>query len=287
MLLTCDCPAIAAKLDYWNVDEYYVTIPDLVEIDPSGFDDYIIFDSEKRTTTIRSLPIDFSAPYLISQSPSSVDIDSIEAPTKWFHTQNQIVSAVLLADLAGQLNAGGVRQGVYGVAQIVDGALVSGVSYLEAAVEVLNGQRQNFKTGDLIYMKWVDDVAGGTAREGWVICDAPCSERLEQFQMLTNWEYGKAWAQFQLVDETAPYGVGIVEDPQGIFSDQLSMGKKGLSIWTCRGRHFVIQARCNQTFTVPTLGSCVWGSEGDPHCAQTTSAYCTLLGGTWTSGGSC
>jgi hypothetical protein len=238
--------AIADKLDYWNNDEYYVTLPDLVAIDPSGFDDYIVYDTLRKTTTVRSLPVDFMPPYLLSQSPSGSAYDSAEYPVKWFHTQNQIVSAKVSADILGQMNIGGVRQGVYGVAQIIDGALVNGSGYFPNTVNVLNGQRQNFKTGDLIYMKWFDDVAGGTAREGWVICDAPCVERLGKFTMLTDWYVGKAHAHFQLIDETAPYGVGIIEDPLGVFADVIVTGNSGLSRQTCSGRYFAIQAPCNQ-----------------------------------------
>ena len=113
-------------------------------------------------------------------------------------------------------------------------------------------------------------------------------EQLESFTMLSNWVGTVAAARFTLIDGTVSYGVGIVEDKLGIFTDQLHYGQAGLAIRTTLGRHHVIQAKCAQTtVTPPTFGCCVIprspGLGGDIS-AQTTQAICTELGGEWTAG---
>lgn len=284
--------AIANKIDYWNVDEYYVTLPEIVKLDPSGFDDYIIYENsgDKKTTTVRSLPIDFCAPFLLSQTPAGGESLEISYPTLWFHTQNQIVSARALTNIAGGIVTAGMRQGIFGTAQIIDKSLKfagSGSNYAEAFVTVLNGQSASVKAGDLIYLKWVDDVYAGLAWEGWVITSAPpCLEKLEKFVMHSGWISGLALATFTLIEAVSPDVTATLEDPLGIFSDQLRYGGTGLSIRTCSGRHFVIQAKCGQTIVDPPapLGCCVYGSPGSPSTAYTTEANCALVSGVWTAG---
>ena len=116
----------------------------------------------------------------------------------------------------------------------------------------------------------------------------PCSEKLEQFTMLSGWQNLKAAAAFMLITASSPDQYGIVEDPLGIFTNQIGYGHSGLSIRTCNGRHFVIQAKCNQSIvTPPVLGMCLIGSAGNSTCANTTEANCTLLGGVWTAATAC
>ena len=96
--------------------------------------------------------------------------------------------------------------------------------------------------------------AGGTGSQ-WAIVrigNAACSERLEKFVMLSDWsDDGFAMAQFTLIEESIADMVGIVEDPLGIFGDQIGYGNSGLATRTCSGRHFVIQAACDQDDVTP------------------------------------
>ena len=91
--------------------------------------------------------------------------------------------------------------------------------------------------------------AGGTGSQ-WAIVrigNATCSERLEKFVMLSDWsDDGLATARFTLIEESIADMEGILEDPLGIFADQLGRGNFGLATRTCSGRHFVIQAACDQ-----------------------------------------
>lgn len=122
----------------------------------------------------------------------------------------------------------------------------------------------------------------------WVAIPIPCSEKLEKFTMLSGWSGTNATAAFTLIEEAIADEWGTLEDPLGIFTDQIGYGHAGLSIRTCDNRHFVIQAKCNQTpITPPTLGQCLYGTPGSLHCAQTTEANCTLLGGVWTAATAC
>lgn len=173
--------SIADKLDYWNVDEYYVTLPDLVVIIPSGFDDYILFDTEKKTTSVRSLPVDFMAPYLLSQAPAGDE--SEESPTLWFHTQNQTVQARMYtaAEIGGVTS--GFRNKVTADAQIIDySLLIPPTEFAEARVTVVNGEARVIPEGTIVHLAWMDCVlwdteaypAGPVAYEGWVIDWADC-----------------------------------------------------------------------------------------------------------------
>ncbi len=135
--------------------------------------------------------------------------------------------------------------------------------------------------------------AGGTGTQ-WAIArigNTTCSERLEKFVMLSDWsDDGFAVARFTLIEESVADVVGIVEDPLGIFADQIGFGNSGLATRTCSGRHFVIQAACDQDPVTPSapLGSCAYISpDGESSCSVTTQANCNLIAGTWTAGGTC
>ncbi len=135
--------------------------------------------------------------------------------------------------------------------------------------------------------------AGGTGSQ-WAIVrigNTACTERLEKFVMLSDWsDDGFAMARFTLIEETIADMVGIVEDPLGIFADQIGYGNSGLATRTCGGRHFVIQAACDQDDITPSapLGSCSYNDPtGGPACSITTEADCAAIPGTWTLGGTC
>ncbi len=135
--------------------------------------------------------------------------------------------------------------------------------------------------------------AGGTGTQ-WAIVrigNTTCSERLEKFVMLSDWsDDGFAVARFTLIEESVADVVGIVEDPLGIFADQIGFGNSGLATRTCSGRHFVIQAACDQDDVTPSapLGSCSYnGPDGEPDCSIMTQADCNAIAGTWISGGTC
>ncbi len=135
--------------------------------------------------------------------------------------------------------------------------------------------------------------AGGTGIQ-WAIVrigNTACSERLEKFVMLSDWsDDGFAMARFTLIEQSIADMVGIVEDPLGIFADQIGYGNSGLATRTCSGRHFVIQAACDQDDVAPSvpLGSCSYsGPTGDPVCSITNEADCDAIPGTWTLGGTC
>lgn len=117
-----------------------------------------------------------------------------------------------------------------------------------------------------------------------------CSERLEQFTMLSDWIGNEAFAKFRLATATGVDQYGILEDleaPDSIFTE-LTYGQTGWAIRTCDGRHFVIQAKCAQaTVSPPETGCCTIerspGAGGDI-TGQATEANCAFLGGTWTEG---
>lgn len=98
---------------------------------------------------------------------------------------------------------------------------------------------------------------GGTGLQ-WAIIrigNAPCYDTLERFQMTSNWFGGIATATFINLSGAYSEPTGLLEDPLGIFEDQLVSGNVGLSHRTCQGRHFVIQAKCNQPrFPLNTSG---------------------------------
>jgi hypothetical protein len=135
--------------------------------------------------------------------------------------------------------------------------------------------------------------AGGTGSQ-WAIVrigNTACTERLEKFVMLSDWsDDGLAVARFTLMEAAASDMVGIVEDPLGIFADQIGLGNSGLATRTCSGRHFVIQAACEQDDVAPSapLGSCAYSDPtGNPACSLTTEADCAAIPGVWTLGGTC
>lgn len=115
------------------------------------------------------------------------------------------------------------------------------------------------------------------------------SDTLERFVMRSDWVGGIAAATFtNLSEPTWPDENGVVEDPLGIFADILGIGGQGLSIRTRYGRHYVIQAKCDQVDVPPVdpVGSCEFYVEGvGSQCVVTTSAMCTLLGGTYGGNG--
>lgn len=172
---------IASKLNFWNAEEYFITLPDLVLIEPSGFDDYIVFDTLKKTTIVRSLLVDFIAPYHVSQAPTGEESASL--PTLWFHTANQTV----LAKLPDGAPAGGVTSGVLNKvtaqAQIMDFALTvpagfgGAPTFYQALVTCVNGEKTEFPPGKIVHLVWMDCVLWQTgdpygspiAYEGWVI----------------------------------------------------------------------------------------------------------------------
>ncbi len=102
--------------------------------------------------------------------------------------------------------------------------------------------------------------AGGTGSQ-WSIVrigNARCYNTLERFQMTSNWFGGIATATFINLSGAYSEPSGIVEDPLGIFADQLLAGHIGLSNRTCEARHFVIQAKCKQS---TSSSSSVGGGE--------------------------
>ena len=123
----------------------------------------------------------------------------------------------------------------------------------------------------------------------WNIGKPVCTDRLERFVMRSDWFGGIALATFTMAGEDDPYATGVLEDPDGIFTDQFRMGSVGWSMLTCKGRHFAIQGKCKQAAVTPPepLGRCLWGSPGAPNCAYTTEANCELVSGIWDEGVPC
>ena len=125
-----------------------------------------------------------------------------------------------------------------------------------------------------------------------------CTERIETFALNTNMVGGVGLASFgalSIPDYSSPMtydgetvsnpyhgeaSAGLLLDPQGIFSS-LKAGSTGLSILTCDGKHYVIQAGCNQTEVTPVdpTGACVYYIQGssEPGCFITTAAVCNAL----------
>ncbi|AMV30917.1 hypothetical protein VN12_02295 [Pirellula sp. SH-Sr6A] len=110
-------------------------------------------------------------------------------------------------------------------------------------------------------------------------------DTLERFIMRSSWVGGSALATFtNLSEPSIPASGGIVEDPLGIFFDILGPWNEGLSIRTRYGRHYVIQARCDQTDIPPDepIGSCqVYDESTGLVCYQTTEAICDFLNGSY------
>ncbi|HUP79618.1 MAG TPA: hypothetical protein VM260_13790 [Pirellula sp.] len=139
--------------------------------------------------------------------------------------------------------------------------------------------------------------AGGTGTQWAVVrignasSGVSCSERLEKFVMLSNWNSGLAVARFWFAGVSTGSGgtVGIVEDELLIFDNQLSYGKWCNSILDCNGRHFVIQAKCAQATVVPSdpIGACILSPGDGGGCFQLSESDCEAMGGTWTLGDPC
>lgn len=127
----------------------------------------------------------------------------------------------------------------------------------------------------------------------WVAVAPPqatTSDSLERFVMRSNWVGGVAAASFvNLSIPSLSTVYAIVEDPLGIFADVLGVGGQGLSIRTRGGRHYAIQAKCDQADVPPTdpVGACEVYVQGVPgvNCFVTTEAVCTLFGGTYQGDG--
>lgn len=117
------------------------------------------------------------------------------------------------------------------------------------------------------------------------------ADTLERFVMRSNWVGTTALATFTNLSEPA-FGTtnGVVEDPLGIFTDILGVGGEGLSIRTRYGRHYVIQAKCDQVETPPVdpIGACSVYTESTAGvvCFQTTEAICELMDGAYGGDGS-
>lgn len=286
--------AIVLDLREWLIDEYYVVFPDVIRIEPGGFDDYIIYElsGDKKTTTVRSLPIDFAPPFLLAQSPSGAAFDNHSTQVKWFRTNNQTCVATVSEEIpASTTSPDGLRGGERGKAIIHHPSLAFGDPWNRAEVYVIASETTGkIAAGTLIHIAWVDDSYANGVKTHWVVDWPECSERLERFTMLSEWQGTNALASFRLATAAGIDQYGILEDPEGIFTDQIGYGNTGLSIRTCNGRHFVIQAKCDQESTPPAapMGSCAFsGPDGDPQCAMTTEAACNAIPGTWTFAGTC
>lgn len=136
-----------------------------------------------------------------------------------------------------------------------------------------------------------DDIEANCLRVARDFVDTQAqSDTLERFVMNSNWVGGVAAATFtNLSEPSIPVQAGVVEDPLGIFTDTLGVGGQGLSIRTRYGRHYAIQAKCDQADVPPTdpVGACEVYVQGVPgvNCFVTTEAVCTLLGGTYQGDG--
>ncbi|AMV31338.1 hypothetical protein VN12_04420 [Pirellula sp. SH-Sr6A] len=124
----------------------------------------------------------------------------------------------------------------------------------------------------------------------WVatLSTSSVSDTLERFLMTSNWYGGICTATFTNLSEPAfPVIAGILEDPEGIFTDILTAGNRGLAIRTRYNRHYIIQAKCNQT-PAPSdpTGACeAYIEELGTICIVTTLDACTELGGDYAGNG--
>ncbi len=286
--------AIGTRFTDWTSQQHAITLPGFADIVPSGFDDLIIYDGEKGQTIVRSLPRDWFPKYLLAQHV--IGEGSKYADCLWFHTPLQTVMALSIEAIPiGGTGEDQLLKNSVGEFQLMDHALALSTSgaFRKAIVQALNPELWKIPSGTVVQLTWARcKLTGDVDYEGWIASSqAPpdCSEKLERFTMLSGWYGTECAASFKLITSSgSPDRYGLLEDPEGIFTDQIDYGNTGLSIRTCSGRHFVTQAKCNQTPVTPaTTGKCVFGSPGNPDCAVTTEANCTLLGGTWTSGGTC
>ena len=172
---------IAGKLNAWNLDEYYIAFPDLVRIEPSGFDDYIVYEASggKKTTTVRSLPIDFVAPFLLAQA-SSAD-DDTGNQTKWFRTANQTVVGRISDGMPVGGVTGGFRDDIKEFVLIHHPSLVVGGILNRAEVHAVATEKyRELAAGTIVHLAWVDDYYSGIGAEGyysnWVIDWADCDD---------------------------------------------------------------------------------------------------------------
>lgn len=165
--------AIASKLNLWHVEEHYVVFPDLIYLHPSGFDDYIIYESsgDKKTTTVRSLPIDFAPPFLLGQARSGPDFDGPYDQTKWFYTNNQTCVAIVTEEIPkATIDELGFRGGERGKARIRDRALVIGGVLSRAEVYVVATDTcQEVDVGSTIHIVWVDDYYLNGVQTHWIV----------------------------------------------------------------------------------------------------------------------
>ncbi len=183
---------ISAKINQWNIDEYYVVFPDLIYLDPSGFDDYIIFESsgDKKTTTVRSLPIDFMAPYLLGQAQSGPGFDTTAIQTKWFRTTKQTVQGKLINGAAAGGVTSGFRNQVLVEVQIIDMSLLlppvgsAPRLFAKAKVKAVNAEARALAGATIVHLVWMDSVlwnseagsgvGAAIGRTGWTIDWADC-----------------------------------------------------------------------------------------------------------------
>ncbi len=172
--------AIAEKVSLWNHEEYYVVIPDLVKLDPSGFDDYIIYEcsGDKKTTTVRSLPVDFFPLYLLAQEVATgADSDA----ALWFHTSKPSATGRLVNSIGACSTTIGLRNRVtIANVQLHDFSLyLAGTppTFIAVRVIAINATRDAGAVGKVVHLCWVNDVVAayggggdvGIPYEGWVI----------------------------------------------------------------------------------------------------------------------
>jgi hypothetical protein len=101
---------------------------------------------------------------------------------------------------------------------------------------------------------------------------------------------------FHPLNSVTPVESGaLIYDPLGLVT-RYCKGTRCYVIRTYEGEYIVVSGPCPPTTPCASsssgsepapLGSCLYGSPGEPSCTINTQAACNTLGGIWTAGGSC
>ena len=175
------CEFIKDEILPWH-EEYIVTLPGLVKLVPSGHDDWILYDSQKGVTVVKSMPIDFNPAYLLGVLPCNSSSLNAGANAYYWHTERDSVLAKVTSAMSagGKDNTSGLRKISAGSCQIMDvGIHIDGTyTFGIATVTAVNPQKTPVPFGSIVHLVWQSNVlltsGVATTYEGWVIDWVDC-----------------------------------------------------------------------------------------------------------------
>ena len=176
------CEYFKDQIEPWYEEEYLVSLPGLVKLVPSGFDDWILHDTQKGITTVKSMPIDFNHEYLLAVAPCNNASLNAGVDARWYHTEKEAIVAKTTTEIAGagKDEESGLRKAAYGRCQLMDSWLhIAGTdTFGKAIVVVANAQKASIPSGTIVHLAWLNTIhMNGLVREpyeGWVIDWVDC-----------------------------------------------------------------------------------------------------------------